>query len=397
MNDTISLTTVFSGVATLMMATMAWLYRQRSLQERRIELQLKHSEENLDFALQSGRMGTWDLQLSDGSLSCSQEMLDLWGVSASEYNNKRNIFQSKVHPDDLDKMKIAIDNAIQSDGLYELEYRIFPKPDQVSWVLSRGRCFFAPGSRQPLRFSGVVFDVTESREREEALKQAIQIRDRFLTIAGHELRTPLTNLQLHIQLRQRDLKRNYPEAFTAEKISDALGKEFEHVRRLTRLVDDMLDASKIAEGHLQLSYEDFDLCKLVMDVTERFPGVQFAGASATYGSWDRFRLEQVLVNLLMNALKYGKNNAVEVSLNSTQERVQIVVRDRGVGIPKEDQARVFQRFERAISENEVSGLGLGLYIANTIVQLHGGEIRLKSEVGQGSEFTVLLPVQRGQK
>jgi len=384
-------------VAAMVAAMVAWLYRRRLQIERQIELQLKYSRENLNFALQSGQMGTWDIHLVDNSVTCSREMLDLWGVSAEEFNNERSVLQSKVHPDDMAPMKKAINHAIANEDVYELEYRILPRPDQVRWVFSRGRCSYAPDSHQPLRFSGIVFDITERKMREEALQQAIQTRDWFLTIAGHELKTPLTSLQLLIQLKQRDLKRSYPEAFTAEKISEMLEKQLEHIQRLTRLVDGLLDVSQITEGRLQLSYSQFDICKLVADVAARFPGVLYADCTSILGEWDAFRLEQVLVNLLTNAVKYGNGKPINISVSQSAEEVQIAVRDRGLGIAQEDQDRIFHRFERAISENEVSGLGLGLYIADTIVQLHGGKIILKSEVGQGSEFTVILPRRQGSK
>jgi len=394
-DSSVSVTTILFCVSTVVAATMAWFYRRLLLRERKFEDLLKFSHENLDFALRSGQMGTWEIRLADGSVICSQEMLDLWEVTAKEYKNNRSILQSKVHPDDLAPMKAAIDHAIATDGIYQMEYRIIPKPGRLRWVLSRGRCTFVVGSGQPERFSGVIFDITESKNREKALVDAVQARDHFLMIAGHELKTPITSMQLQIQAWQRELKKNYPAEFTEEKIAEGLTKYLGYVGRLTRLVESILTVSQIAEGRLQLSHEHFDLYRLVEDVVERFPGVQFEGAQPIYGTWDWLRIEQVLVNLLLNAEKYGNKKPIQVTLSQLEKSVQIVVRDHGDGIPKADQVRIFNRFERAISENEVCGLGLGLYIAKTIVQLHGGEILLKSEVGQGAEFTVILPLEQG--
>lgn len=406
MGNSINLTTAFPSFSTLVAmgaVAFACFFRFRLVQGKKTELQLKFSRETLDFALQSGRMGTWDINLSNDSIQCSQEMLELWGFSTQEAHIQRSILQSKVHPEDLSKMTAAINSAIRSDGIYELEYRIRPQADKLRWVFARGRCSFAPGSREPVRFSGVVFDVTERKEHEEALNNAIRIRDQFLSLAGHELKTPLTNLQLQIQLKQRDLKRNYPSAFTAEKIAEGLKEQYEYVRRIGHLVDNMLDVSMISEGRLHLVRESFDLCALVTEVIGRFregqespgPELQFTGHQPLPGLWDRFRIEQILINLLTNAVKYGNKKPVLISLSQAGEQVHLVVRDHGIGIAPADHERVFQRFERAISENEVSGLGLGLYIAKTIAQLHGGEIRLKSELGHGAEFTLILPIQRG--
>lgn len=389
-------------MTTFVAVAVAWFFYQRLKERRYTDKQIKFVHENLEFALQSGRMGTWDIHLEDGSISCSQEMLDLWGVTAHDYANRRSILQSKVHPEDLALMNAAINNAIEGNGIYELAYRLVPKPGQIRWVLSRGRCAFAPGSKKPERFSGVVFDITESKLREEALEQAVRARDQFLTIAGHELKTPLTNLHMQIQLRQRDLQRNYPASFTPEKIATGLSEQLSYVRRLNHLVDNLLDATQIAEGRLKLSYEYFDLCKLVRDVVERFREstentsivLDLSETRSFYGRWDWFRLEQILLNLLNNALKYGGAKPVYVSVKPEQNRICIIVRDHGRGIPLKDQERIFERFERAISENEVSGMGLGLYISQSIARLHGGEIRLKSEVGEGAEFSVILPVEK---
>lgn len=389
-----SIITILSCVMTVAAIFMAWLYRRRLLQEREIEQRLKRLHDNLDFALQSGKMGTWDIHLKDGTVYCSQEMLDIWGVTAKEYNNKRTILQAKVHPDDVDRMKMAIDDAISTDGLYELEYRIFPTPGQMRWVLSRGRCSFVNGSHRPEKFSGVVFDITESKMREEALQNAIRTRDLFLALAGQELKTPLTNMQLNIQSRQRALKRSPEEATSIDRVSECLVDQMGYVSRLSRVVDNILDTSQIAEHRLQLSYEYFDICKLVADVVERFPGVRFSTPPPIHGNWDWFRLEQVLVNLLTNAVKFGEGKPIHVHILQGDGNVEIVVRDNGIGISKEDQARIFERFECVPAPSRACGLGLGLYIANTIVHLHGGEIHVQSSPGAGSEFTVSLPMDR---
>jgi PAS domain S-box-containing protein len=387
---------------TLTAVAFACFFRRQLQREKQIELQLKYSHENLDFALQSGRMGTWDIQLEDDSIICSKEMLEIWGVTTKEFSYKRGILQSKVHHEDLPKMNDAINSAIAGLGVYEMEFRIFPKPGQMRWVLSRGRCAFAPGLHKPTRFSGVVFDITESKDREAALREAVRARDQFLTIAGHELKTPLTNLHMQIQLRQRDLQRGNQAAFASERTALFLQKQLNYVRRLNQLVDNLLDVQQISEGRLKLSYEYFDVCKLLQDVVARLQEttedvkieLKLNSEQAMYGNWDWFRLEQILLNLLENALKYGGGDKIEVSLKTEENGICISIRDFGKGVPQKDQTRIFQRFERAISENEVSGMGLGLYISQTIARLHGGEIRLTSSEGQGAEFAVFLPLQK---
>jgi two-component system OmpR family sensor kinase len=187
---------------------------------------------------------------------------------------------------------------------------------------------------------------------------------------------------------------------TVEKIERDLRNQIEYAHRIARLVDDILDVSRMSEGKLTFHAERFDLCELVQEAVGRFKvtaeksgvEVRVDASEPIQGMWDRFRLEQVCINLLTNALKYGKNKPIHVRVFSEKGLAQFSVRDEGIGVKKEDQERIFGRFERAISENEVSGMGLGLYISRQIVLAHRGSIGLKSEVDKGSEFIVMLPV-----
>ncbi|WPU64334.1 sensor histidine kinase [Peredibacter starrii] len=361
---------------------------------------MKQSQKNLDFALQSGRMGTWEIDLVTNVVKCSNEMLYLWGVNSNEFDGDRSILQSRVHPDDLEKMRAAIDKAIANEVIYEMEYRIFPFPGLERWVISRGRCTFAPGTKKPIRFSGVVYDITEKKVKEEELKAAIKIRDQFLMMASHELRTPLTCMQLQLQVAEWDLKHRFPEAFTFERIETNIKKNNQHLSRITRLVDQILDESKISQGRLIMLFEHFDLSEMVVDlieqykVTAEFSGVEvlFSPTEKVSGMWDRFRLEQVFLNLLINGIRYGNRKPIHITVKKEGNKALLSVRDEGIGIKSEDQKRIFERFERASHDKEVNGLGLGLYIANKIVTDHGGEIRLESEFGKGSKFIVVLPL-----
>lgn len=369
---------------------------------RELEQQLRQSRESLDFALKSGRMGTWDIDLKKRVVICSQEMLDLWGVDAKTFTGERSILQSKVHPDDKQIMIDAIDEAIRTHSIYELEYRIFPQPGMLRWVMSRGRCSYDLDSpNHPVRFSGVVFDITERKLKEEALEAALKARDHFFMIAGHELKTPLTCLHLQLKVNQWELRYNYPNAFTAEKIELSLQKQSEQLLRITRIIDNMLDESQISQGQLPLQLEKFDLCEMVYQVLDNFrfiansSGVEISFVKPTdniHGTWDRFRLEQVLLNLLINAIRYGQQKPIHVDVFCEDKNSCIVVRDQGIGITPEDQLRIFNRFERGVAAHDIRGLGLGLYISDNIVKAHGGMIQLKSEPGSGSEFKVVIPL-----
>jgi signal transduction histidine kinase len=172
------------------------------------------------------------------------------------------------------------------------------------------------------------------------------------------------------------------------------------LNRLIRLVEDMLDVSRISTGRITYSAEEFDLCELAKDVTSRYAS-QFEAAGVTVrveapgpviGKWDRYRLEQVIVNLLTNALKYGAGQPVEITVSKRPGYAVLAVRDHGLGIPAQDHARIFEQFERAVSGNSISGLGLGLFISRKIVEAHHGTIQVESKEGHGSTFIVELPL-----
>lgn len=250
-------------------------------------------------------------------------------------------------------------------------------------------------------------DITEQKENEirvkeneKSLLEAVKARDEFLSIASHELNTPLTSLRLQAQLHKRLMAKNDPRAFSPERIKETIEQTEKQVMRIGRLIDDMLDVSKIRSGKLAVERERFDLCELVHEVIERLKNQfisagyalpEFTPCKDAVGNWDRLRIEQVLINILTNAIRYGSKNKIVVSVESLGDSVQLSVEDKGVGIHKDAQKKIFDRFERAISANDVSGLGLGLFIAKKIVDSHGGRIWVESEEKIGSKFFVELP------
>ncbi|MCP3136574.1 ATP-binding protein [Pyxidicoccus xibeiensis] len=233
-------------------------------------------------------------------------------------------------------------------------------------------------------------------------RQAIRLREEFLSIASHELKTPITTLQLQVQSLQAGLER-LPGGVPPERLRRGLEVVGRQVKRQAQLIDELLDVSRISAGRLELRHEPLDLSALVREVAERFepeltrtetPLALVLPPEAT-GLWDRPRLDQVLTNLLSNAVKYGRGNPVHVELSFTDERVRLDVRDGGIGIAAEHLPRLFHRFERAVSERNYGGFGLGLWIARRIVEAMGGRIVVSSEPGVGSTFTVELPRARG--
>ncbi len=238
----------------------------------------------------------------------------------------------------------------------------------------------------------------EAQSKREA-ESALQLRNDFISIAAHELKTPLTPFKLQVQVLKRALERQGGALPDGSRLLQALAVSEAQVNRLARLVDEMLDVSRITEGKLRLNPEPMDLSLLVREVRERFQqDITQAGSSVHLdldlecpGVWDRLRLEQVVVNLLSNAIKYGRGHPILVTLNARNGKAVLVVKDQGIGIKPLDQDRLFQRFERASPSAKFGGLGLGLYITRQIVEAHGGTICVDSQEGVGSTFAVELP------
>lgn len=226
-------------------------------------------------------------------------------------------------------------------------------------------------------------------------REAIRLRDDFLSIAGHELNTPLAALQLQIQ----SLKRQVEKEPALGKVGERLGKTENQVLRLEKLISELLDVSRITGGRLSIEREPMDLAATVRDVAERMaPSAAKASCElvlacpdGVVGSWDRLRIEQVVTNLMSNAIKYGAGRPIEVVTTRDADVARLTVRDHGIGIAPGDEARIFGRFERAVSERHYGGFGLGLWISRQIVEAHGGSIRFDRPADVGTRFTVELP------
>ncbi|MFL5345126.1 MAG: GAF domain-containing protein [Hyalangium sp.] len=228
---------------------------------------------------------------------------------------------------------------------------------------------------------------------------AASLRDEFLQVAAHELRTPTTSLTLNVQSLLRAAKET-GAVLSPEKLRARLEGVERSAGKLNVLVSELLDISRITSGSLHLAWEEVDLSAVVREVASRFEAqaaqahapIHVAADGPLVGRWDRLRLEQIVTNLLSNALKYGAGHPVAVDTRVIGAHAQLTVRDEGIGIAPEALPRIFGRFERAVSERHYGGLGLGLYITRQIVVALGGTVHVESLPGQGATFTVELPL-----
>jgi PAS domain S-box-containing protein len=237
-------------------------------------------------------------------------------------------------------------------------------------------------------------------------QQAIRARDEFISIASHELRTPCTTIQLRLQSLQRSLERQPQQAVASGRVAHDVKVALDQMARFTRLIDQLLDVSSLAADRFKLEPAANDLGAIVSEVAARYaPAMTEAGCELSYqaplrpvtGNWDRLRLEQVVTNLISNAIKYGPRKPIELRIEQSDGTARLTVRDQGIGISEHDQARVFEPFERAVSVRHYGGFGLGLWITRKIVEAHGGAIRVQSRPGEGSTFVVELPSDRDEE
>ena len=239
----------------------------------------------------------------------------------------------------------------------------------------------------------------ELHQTQEELQRSLRMRDEFMSLVAHELRTPLNTLFLEAQMRSLQLKRGTLATIKPDQFEAMIKRDERQIKAMIRLIDDMLDVSRMRSGQLSIRPGQVQL----MDLLERVVSDLSLQAAATgcklsllshppvEGCWDEFRIEQVVVNLLTNALRYGGGQPVEVSVQYAGDKVRIDVRDEGKGIAESDLERIFEPYERGARNGEPKGLGLGLYISRQLALSHGGELRVSSKPGQGSTFSLILP------
>ncbi len=324
-------------------------------------------------------------------LDCNAAAETAYGYPRAELL-QRTIFELRVEPPRSvsEQMRLADTAGLQFETVHRCkDGRTFPVEVSSSGGTFAGcRCLFS-----------IIRDITERKrlevEREALLassQNALALREEFLMIASHELRTPVTNLSLQIQQLCRLIDRRAVRAHL-RVVSEAVLHE---ANRLSSLIDTLLDAQR-SKGQLTLELDDVDLSELVRDVIMRLRvRADQVGSKVVVdvppirGRWDRVRIDQVVTNLMLNALKYGRGRPVRVVADEDGPLVRLEVIDQGIGVKREDFERIFDKFERAMPTH-YGGLGLGLFITRQIVEAHHGEVAVVSVPGVGSTFRVTLP------
>jgi len=371
---------------------------KRKVQEGLAEAErlLDESKERLKFAVEAAGLGTWDFNPQTGQLVWDKRCREIYGFSKNQPIDV-DAFYGVIHPDDLAfvQNKIGETLATPGSGQFDIEYRTIPINDRIRWLKGKGRAYFNEAG-EPMRFIGTLLDITFQKLADEATRELLNKKDEFISIASHELKTPITSLKAALQLMERASARG-----DGSKTVDAfIAKAIKQVDKLTDLIKDLLDVTKIQSGKLVLSKTTFSLDELISECVEEQQNstkthkIIIEGETGLEINADKNRVEQVIVNLVSNAIKYSPEaDHVVILLSKTDHVVKVSVTDFGIGIPKDKLPLIFDRFYR-VDENSqrYAGLGLGLYISSEIINRHGGHISLESTLGKGSTFWFVIPV-----
>src|SRR5262245_8323211 len=340
---------------------------------------LEHADRlHLDLVLQAAEAGTWHWDVATNSLTLSNGMLRMWGFPPDS-QPEVTMLRDRVHVDDREQAWLNVQEALKGpDDDYYHEYRLVRSDGQIRWIAARGRIIRSPEGIAE-RIIGVSLDVTERRQAEESLQQAGRRKDEFLAMLAHELRNPLAAVANAIQLSRAP---NLSES-DCQWIADMLDRQ---MGQLGRLVGDLLDVARITSNKIELSKERVSLTELVSRVVDsirprmekahhKFSVVFPDGPIWVYG--DPGRLDQVLTNLLTNAVKYTpEGGRIWLSITRQDGEAVISVRDTGIGIPSDLLPRVFDLFaqgEQGLARAQ-GGLGLGLSLVRKLVEMHGDNV-----------------------
>ncbi|WP_437281580.1 PAS domain S-box protein [Sorangium sp. So ce375] len=359
--------------------------RKRSVEE------LRRSEERYRATFDQAAVGIGQVSVEGRWLRLNQKFCDLVGYSPAEMTDLT--FQQITYPPDLpadlENLRRILSGEVQTASR---EKRYVRKGGELIWAKVTVS-LVRHDSGGPAYFIVIAEDITDRKHVEET-------RHEFLTIASHELKTPLTPVMLRVQALLRTYRRAEGQPPAAEEVIPKLEAVEALLDRLRRLVEELLDISQITAGPMTIAPKEIDLSALLRDILGGRQAELLRRAacpltvdapSALSGCWDPLRIEQIIMNLLSNASKYGGGKPIDVALEASGDMARLTVRDRGIGIAAADHERIFGCFQRATTSRHYSGFGLGLWIVREAAEAMGGAVRVESRLGEGARFTVELP------
>ncbi|QQL48733.1 ATP-binding protein [Mucilaginibacter ginkgonis] len=355
---------------------------------RELNDNLAESRNELSFAIEAADLGTFDLNPKTGKFVGNARLKQWFGLGADDEIDLANATDN-IAEEDRQRILAAIDEAMsfRSGGTYDVEYKIIHPHDKKEIIVrAKGRTVFSD-DQKPLRFSGTVQDITDQKRRE-------QYKDDFISVASHELKTPITSLKATLQMLDR-LRDNPGDPAIAKLISQANRS----MNKTTMLIDDLLNASKVNSGQLDLAKTNFLIAELLRNCCSHIRAegryhLNIEGDLDLRVYADEHRIDQVVVNMVNNAVKYAPDSfEITLRIDKADNFARISVIDHGPGINPENVMKLFDRYYRSEHAGaQFSGLGLGLYISAEIIKKHGGKIGVDSELGKGSTFWFTLPL-----
>jgi len=370
---------------------------ERTAELARANREVRDNEERLRLALAVAQVATWEWDLATGRMRWSADPEKMFGFPPGGFGPNSQLSHA-IHPDDRSVIEEALQRAMQS-GEFEAEYRVVRPDGSVVWIANRGRVVHETNS--PTRIVGVSGDLTRRKRLEEALLESDRRKNEFLATLAHELRNPLAPVRYAAKVLDLKGPTNRETQWAVQLIE-------RQTKHMARLIDDLLDISRISRNTLELRKESVELATVIATAVETaHPYMKRDGhelfvtipSEPIYLLADPVRLAQVFSNLLDNAAKYSKpaDGGGKICLTAVQEGLYAVVRvkDTGIGIAPEMLPKIFEMFTqvgRSIRQSE-GGLGIGLSLAKRLVEMHGGNIDVSSEgFGKGSEFVVRIPL-----
>ncbi len=369
----------------------------------------KRQEETLRLAIQAAHIGIWEWNLVTDHFTWSPEQEQLWGYAPGEFTGARKTFTDRIHPDDRARLGACIEQSRRTRAPYVQEFRLVWPDGSLHWTEGRGEfCYDTNG--KPLMMRGTSIDITARKQAEQELLEknrqlgiANAAKTRFLGHMSHELRTPLNGILGFAELLERDAPR--PDQ------RDALGMIRESGKHLLHIINDLLDIAELETGRLSLETQTFRLPPILAHVAlilgpraqQKRLALHIPAAAAPDEEivGDPGRLEQILLKLVGNAIKFTEQGSVELAIQSIPGdaatlRLRIEVRDTGTGMSLAAQSQLFQAFRQgdASLARRHGGTGLGLVIGKQLVELMGGELGVVSHEGIGSTFWLEIPFRR---
>jgi len=351
---------------------------------------LQKAYEQIRLSKEAAQLGTFDMDMATGRLQWDDRCRLLFGISHSNEVDFERDFLHNLHPEDLERINAVLAYVFDkqaSNGIYDVEYRTIGYEDKrLRWIRAKGQVYF-DASDKPLRFIGSVLDITEQKEDE-------QRKNDFIGMASHELKTPLTSINGYLQLLQYHARLQSEDRMLA-----TIDKSLNQVKRMTRMIDGFLNVSRLESGKIAIDKQQFEITDLLKEVCEETMAlttgyhVNLLLADEIMVNADRNKLNQVLQNLIGNAIKYSDlGSTVNIQYTVDNGHIIISIIDQGIGIKPEHQQKLFDRYYRVENDSTIAGFGIGLYLCAEIVTRHQGKIWVESEFGKGSTFSFSIPL-----